>query len=95
MAIKAVILNMLLLSWGLMPFFQHKIGYTWWPVLMVDEEPRKTLERTTNTPEATCKLSHISVLADSEIQTHADRSEMAVIHSRECFRPLGHSGPPY
>ena len=73
--------------------FQHNIGYTWWPVLMVEEEPRQPPERTTDPREATGKLSHITTLAESKTCTHTDRDEMAVIHNGQHFRPIGHSGP--
>jgi hypothetical protein len=50
---------------GLNAIFQHKIGYTWRPVLMVEEEIGKSPERTTDPREATGKLSHISTFAES------------------------------
>ena len=45
--------------------FQHNIGYTWRPVLMVEEEPGQPRERTTDPREATGKLSHITTFAES------------------------------
>jgi hypothetical protein len=50
---------------GLNAIFQHTIGYTWRPVLMVEEETGKSPERTTDPREATGKLSHISTFAES------------------------------
>ena len=32
-------------------------------------------------------------LAESMVQTHADRGEMTVNHNRDLFKPLSHSGP--
>ncbi len=48
--------------------FQHKIGYTWRPVLMVEEEPWKTPGRTTDPREATGRLSHLPTLAESGLE---------------------------
>ena len=45
--------------------FKHNLGYTWRPVLMVEEEPGKLPERTTDSQGATGKLSHITTLAES------------------------------
>ena len=45
--------------------FKHNIGYTWQPVLLVEEESGQTPERTTDTREATGKLSHITTFAES------------------------------
>ncbi|KAK3581863.1 hypothetical protein CHS0354_032769 [Potamilus streckersoni] len=45
--------------------FQHMLGYTWRPVLIVEEETRKSVERFTNPREATGKLSHISTFTKS------------------------------
>ena len=36
--------------------FQHNIGYTWRPVLLVEEEPGQPRERTTDPQDATDKL---------------------------------------
>jgi hypothetical protein len=46
--------------------FQHKVGFTWWPILMLEEEPGKTTERTTDSREATGKVSQMPTLAESE-----------------------------
>ncbi|KAK3609606.1 hypothetical protein CHS0354_038606 [Potamilus streckersoni] len=78
---------------GLNAIFQHTIGYTWRPVLMVEKEIGKSEERTTDPREATSKLSHISTFAESYARTHADRGEMVVIRNGQHFRPLGQSGP--
>ena len=45
--------------------FNHNIGYTLRPVLLVEEEPGKTRERTNDPREATDKLSHITTFAKS------------------------------
>ena len=50
---------------GFDAIFQHTIGFTWRPVLMVEEETGKFEERTTNPRETTGKLSHISTFAES------------------------------
>jgi hypothetical protein len=50
---------------GLNAIFQHTIGYTWRPVLMVEEETGKSPERTTDPRGTTGKLSHISTFAES------------------------------
>jgi hypothetical protein len=50
---------------GFKAIFQHTIGYTWQPVLMVEEETGKSPERTTDPREAIGKLSHISTFAKS------------------------------
>ena len=74
-------------------FFRHNIGYTWRPVLLVEEETGKPPERTTDPREATGKLSHITTFAESWTRTHADRGEIAVVRNGQRFRPLSHSRP--
>jgi hypothetical protein len=61
-ALFASFFLLLLLFWGLTPFFSTR---TWRPVLMVEEETGKSTERTTDPREATGKLSHISTFAES------------------------------
>ncbi|KAL3868472.1 hypothetical protein ACJMK2_041273 [Sinanodonta woodiana] len=72
---------------------KHNIGYTWRPLLVVEEEPRQPWERTTDPREATGKLSHITTFAKSYTQTHADRGEVAVVRNRQHFKPLPLGGP--
>ena len=60
--------------------FQHNIGYTWWPVLIVEAEPGKTPERTTNPQEATGKLSHITTFYRI-LDSNTRRGEMAVVRN--------------
>ena len=48
--------------------FQHNIGYTWQPVLMVEEEPGQPRERTTDIREVTGKLSHITTFANLRLE---------------------------
>ncbi|KAK3588282.1 hypothetical protein CHS0354_030893 [Potamilus streckersoni] len=51
--------------------FQHKIGSTWRLILMVEEEPWKTLGRTNDPKEATGRLFHLPTLAEFRLELTA------------------------
>ena len=51
---------------GFIAIFQHTIGYTWRPVLMVEEEPGEENPEITAYPrKVTGKLSHVPTLAET------------------------------
>lgn len=63
--------------------------YGLWVVIcnIVEEEPGKTLERTTDPQDATGKVSYIPTLAESKTQTHAEMRWQWSVTNR-AFRPL-------
>ena len=83
-----IVLDAVLLLW-FNAIFKHNIGYTWRPVLLVEEEPGKPPGKNPRPREATGKLSHITTLAESWTRTRADSGEMAVVRNGQRFRPLG------